>query len=292
MRAFERALRELVLGPSVLGEDPAAVDAWLQRNGVTGANAGALRAELARLSVYRELVRGRLRDAVELAVPRFRARLGVLFDEYFDRYLAERGPRSRYLRDVTSEFLDFFEPLAGADARVPCWALELARHEALDIVVGSLVDAPDPRAGFELDLDGALSFTSTARVARYTHAVHRLSADPDDRQAPEHRETALFVYRGPEHDVRYLELTPLAAAIVERLLAGDPLRSALETATRELGVPLDGPVLEGTARVLAELSERGAIRGARESARTAGNLQKQPESAENARPESAPPRTG
>ena len=68
------------------------------------------------------------------------ARLGPLFDEWFDRFLAERGPRSHYLRDVTTELLDFLAPLAESDPRFPPWALDLARHEALDIVVGSLAE--------------------------------------------------------------------------------------------------------------------------------------------------------
>jgi len=284
-------MRELVLGPAVSAGDRASVDAWLARSGVGGADADALRAELARLSVYRELVRARLLGVVELQLPRFRARLGALFDEYFERCLAERGPRSHYLRDVTTELLDFAEPLVAADPRVPAWALELARHEALDVLVGSLAEAPRPEPAAELDPERALAFTSTARVVRYAHAVHRLSSDPGDRAEPERSPTALFVYRGPEHDVRYLELTPLAAAILERLIAGETLRSALEDAARALGTPLDQAVLEGAARLLAELAERGAVVGAREAAGTA-DLQKPREPAENARARRAPKRTG
>ena len=288
-------MAELVLGPGVLPDDPRAVDAWLARSGVTGADADALRSEVARLAVYRDLVRGRLREAVELVVPRFRARLGVLFDEYFDRFLAERGPRTRYLRDVTTELLDFMTPLVAQDARMPPWALELARHEALDVLVGSLAETPHPGVLAELEPDRGLAFTSTARVVRYAFAVHRLSDDPDDRSEPERARTALFVYRSPEHEVRYLEVTPLAAAILERLVEGRTLRSALEGATRELGVALDPLVLEGTARVLAELSERGAVTGARASSHAenaAGELQSSRDPAENARESSAPKRTG
>jgi hypothetical protein len=270
MRTFETAVRELVLGPSDVTSDGEAIDAWLARSGVNGADADALRSEVARLSVYRELVPARLRGVVELAMPRFCARLGVLFDEYFARYLAERGPRSRYLRDVTTELLDFMELHARNDGRMPPWALDLARHEALDIVVGSLAGTPNPTALADLDADRGLVFSATARVVRYAFAVHRLSADPADRNEPERRPTALFVYRSHAHDVRYLELTPLAAAIIERLLAGETLRNALERGTRDLAVPLDADVLDGTSRVLAELAQRGAVTGAAEVAKRGG----------------------
>ena len=38
----------------------------------------------------------------------------------------------------------------------------------------------------------------------------------DARDEPPHEPTALFVYRDAEHEARYLELSPLAAAILER----------------------------------------------------------------------------
>ena len=281
MQALERALRDFVLGAAVPSDDAAAVDDWLARSHVSARDADALRSEVGRLSVYRTLVRKRLSDAVELAVPRTRARLGRLFDEYFERFLLERGPRTHYLRDVTSEFLDFLEPCAEIDSRLPPWTLDLARHEALDIIVGSLADTGAPGATLELDPDRGLVFSATARVVRYGHAVHRLSSAPDDRSVPERVAVALFVYRSPENEVRYLELTPLAARILDGLLAGNTLRAALERATHELGVARDDAVLEGAARVLADLSERGAITGAKAVREAALDLQNAREPAEN-----------
>ena len=273
MRALEQAVRDFVLGSAVPPGDAAAVDDWLERNGVSGNDAEALRSEAARLSVYRTLVRKRLSDAVELAVPRTRARLGPLFDEHFDRFLVERGPRSHYLRDVTTEFLDFLEPRAPSDPRLPPWTLDLARHEALDVLVGSLAETPATGGTLELDPDRGLVFSATARVVRYAHAVHRLSSDPDDRSAPEHVPVALFVYRSPRNEVRYLELTALAARLLEGLVAGETLRDALARAARELDVSLDEAVLEGAARVLSDLAERGAVLGAKGVEEAALDLQ-------------------
>ena len=291
MQALEGALTELVLGRAV-PPDERALDAWLARHGVSEGDAEALKSEVERLTVYRSLVRKRLRDAVELAIPRTVARLGPLFDEWFDRFLAERGPRTHYLRDVTTEFLDFLTPFAERDARLPPFALDLARHEALDVIVGSLAEAARPGVVPALDPDRGLVFSATARVVRYRFAVHRLSADLDDRSPPEPVPTALFVYRSPEHDVRYLELTPLAAAILERLLAGATLREALEQSTGELGVPMEGAVLDGTARVLADLCERGAVSGARASEPLPADLPNARDPAENgANPAPSRPRT-
>jgi hypothetical protein len=270
MQALERALRDFVLGTAVPADDAARVEEWLAASGVSAPDAEALRSEVARLGVYRTLVQKRLRSAVELAIPRT-----------CGRYLCERGPRSHYLRDVTREFLDFLEPHADNDPRLLPFALDLARHEALDVLVGSLVEPEVSGATLELDPDRGLVFSKTARVVRYRYAVHRLSSDPDDRSAPERSPVALFVYRSPENEVRYLELTPLAALILEALIAGETLRIAFERAARELGVTLDEGVLEGAASVLADLSERGAILGATSSNDAAQRLQRAGETAED-----------
>src|SRR4051812_800787 len=89
--AFEAAVSALVHGPAVDVRD---ADAFLARYDFRDDDRAALRAEFERLLVYRRLVRGTLREAIELAIPRTLARLGALFDEYFERFLAERGPRT------------------------------------------------------------------------------------------------------------------------------------------------------------------------------------------------------
>jgi len=256
--ALEAAVSALVHGPAV---DPRNADAFLARYDFSDDDRAALLADFERLLVYRRLVRGTLREAVELAIPRTLARLGGVFDEYFERFLAERGPRTHYLRDVTTELLDFCAPLWAEDARVPAWALDLARHEALQIVVSSLREPVTARELGPLELDRGLCFVEAARIARYAFAVHRLASDEADRTPPERVPTALFVYRDPEHDVRYLELSPLAAALLERLLRGETLKASLLEASAETGTD-PAAALDGTARLLADLAARGALLGA------------------------------
>jgi uncharacterized protein len=254
---LEGALVELVHGPAL---GPGGLGALAERHGLDAEARAALEAELEHWLVYRTLVRNTLKNALALAVPRTMARLGPVFDESFDRFLAERGPRTHYLRDVTSELLDFVAPLWRADPRVPPWSLDLARHEALEIVVASLADPPAPHALGELAVERGLRFIEAARVVRYDYAVHRLSADESDRSAPARATTTLFVYRDGEHDVRYLELTPLAADLLDALLAGESLEAALLTAcARNAEQP--ARALPSVAELLADLAARGALLG-------------------------------
>jgi hypothetical protein len=88
-----------------------------------------------------------------------------------------------------------------------------------------------------------------------------VSEDAADRTPPEPAPTALFVYRDPEHDVRYLELSPVAAALLEDLLAGASLKHAVLHACKKTGTE-PASALDGTAKLLADLARRGALLGA------------------------------
>jgi hypothetical protein len=93
--------------------------------------------------------------------------------------------------------------------------------------------------------------------------VHRLPEDPSDRSVPDQGRCALVVYRDPENNVRFLELTPLAAAIAERLFAGRSLGAAMTEACEAERVARAEEVLAGAAGMLADWGERGLLLGAR-----------------------------
>lgn len=268
-KALESALAELVLDARLDLSDRTCVEAWLERHGVEAGDAQAiLESELPRLAVYRRLVRGTLREALNASIPRSIARLGPVFEDYFDRFLRERGPRTHYLRDVTREFLDFCAEHWPSDPHVPPYLRDLAQHESLhiDIAAATQVDPrPQPVA---LDLEAGLSFSEACRLLQLEHAVHRLSEALDDRTEPERVPTHLLAYRSVEHDVRYLELTPLASAIIERLMQGASLKESLLEATSEHGASLDEALITATAHLLADLAERSVVLGARASARS------------------------
>jgi len=268
--ALEQAMSQLAFGPEIDPHDADAVRAWLEGSGMGAADIDAILADnVERLFVYRDLVRGNLYEALQLSVPRTIARLGEVFDEYFARFLAERAPRTHYLRDVTDELLDWCEPLWRDDPRVPAYVMELSRHEALQIEIGAMATEPVSANAGGLDLERGVRFIDAARLVHYDHAIHELSEDEEDRTEPRRAPTSLFVYRNPEHEVRYLALSPLAADILSALFEhGQSLRQALVSACGKQGCELDPPVLEGAARLLSDLAERGALVGAIESVPT------------------------
>ena len=237
--------------------------AYLTSRRVPEADIEAMLAAPPRLGIYRRLVRNNLEGVTRKLLPRTRARFENAFDETFASFLEEVGPRTHYLRDVPSEFLAWVIPRWASRADVPSYAGDLATHELVEFAVSI---APKPReleALGEITVERTLVFVDALRLVRYAHAVHTLPIEVDDRTVPEGDSVALLVYRDDTDTARFLALTPLAANLTGRLLAGSPLASALGPACAENQITLDDAVLADVARLLADFGERGILVGAR-----------------------------
>lgn len=240
------------------------IDAWLGERPLDAADRAALAAIGGRrLFLYRRLVRKGLRSAIRVEIPRTAARLGERFDVETDAYFRDEMPRSHYLRDVAFEFVEWAAPRWERAETIPGYLADLARHELTAFEVAGAPAAADEPAEDDLALDRGVAFDPAARIRHYRYAVHRLLADLRARDEPEAKETWLLAYRDTSHDVRYLDLTPVAAAILEGLLAGETLGTAVAAGAARHGLPLGDEVLSGTAKLLADLAERGVVVGAR-----------------------------
>ncbi|MEM6290896.1 MAG: DUF2063 domain-containing protein, partial [Myxococcota bacterium] len=143
------------------------------------------------------------------------------------------------------------------------YLVDLAHHELLEYDIRNDHRGGEAPTGLDLALDKPLRFDSAARLMRYDYAVHRLPAGTDDTSAPQQVPTRLLVYRDPKSSVRYLELTPLAHAVLEQLMEhGLAVAAGLQAACATLGEPLDDDRLATTATLLADLAERGVLLGA------------------------------
>ncbi len=241
---------------------------FLAEHGVDREDAEALLASPRRLALYRRLVRHNVTGVIDTMLERTRARLDARVAGEFERtvsaFLNEVGPRTPHLRDVPSEFLAFAAPRWRANARLPAWITDHAELELVDFTIGVAPRPAPPPELADVAIDRPLVFADPKRLIHVAWVVNRMDRD-DLTTEPERRDVAILVYRDAEHRSRFLELTPLAGAILERLLAGDPLGTAMKTACASKDHPLDDAVLAGAARLLADLGERGVLLGARAS---------------------------
>jgi hypothetical protein len=264
--ALERAIADACLGARAGEAIERDLRGWLAEHGVALPDVEAILAAPRRLAVYRSLVRNGLSGVVARMLPRTRARLNAAcsgrFDADVSAFVDQVGPRTHYLRDVPAELLAWAAPRWRADPGVPAYLPDLAAHELAQFAVAASASAPSRPAPVPLALDRPLAFSESTRLMRHAWAVHELPADETSTELPQRRDVALLAYRDASHTVRWLELTPLAAAVLERLLSGETLGAGIERACAEHGAE-PGPVLADIARLLADLGERGVLVGAR-----------------------------
>jgi len=222
-----------------------------------------------RFQVYRRMARHRLSDVIENSFPRLRAALADL-EPLIERWFDEAPPRSPYIRDIAGEFARWLSTAEPTNA--PRYLNELAAFEwaTLDVQHAHEEEgAEDVRVSEigELDFARPAILTPAHRVLRTRFAVHRIPEDATMIDDVEEAPFTLCVYRDPaSHEPRVLELSPIAAAIIEEVRAGDrTVVDAVRAASAREGFAIDGPFIEAFSELVADLAERGVWLGAKPS---------------------------
>jgi uncharacterized protein len=261
---LERVLVDACLGATsgeTLAED---LRGFLEARGVADDDVEAILSAPRGLAVYRSLVRNGLARVVVRMLPHTRTRMNAACDGRFDadlaRFLEQAGPRTHYLRDVPQELVAWAAPAWRSDPSVPAYLPELAAHELASFAVAA-AEAREENAHLEeITLDRPVALLASARAVRHAWAVHELLADESGADEPRRRDVRLLAYRDAEHTVRWLELTPLAASIVEGLIAEKALGAAIADACAAHGTA-PAAVASDVAKLLADLGERGVVLG-------------------------------
>ncbi len=268
LRAFAAAMCELDAPTSIAADLPG----WLEARGVAPEDREVLAQHRARLLIYRTMVHSRLRGVVEEYLPRTAAALGKprLRGE-IAAFMAERAPRTVYFRDIPGEFLAWAAPRWREQPGLPPYLADLATHEWLNGEVANDPVGGEPASELPLALERPVQLDGSVRLRRYAFAVQlppgadAPSLEPVDLPGPPAATpTAILAYRDRETlRVRLLELTPRAAALCARLLAGEALQAALTGACADIDEPMNDEFLASMAGFLADLGERGVLLGAR-----------------------------
>ena len=231
---------------------------------VAEADIEALGGDSSRWMLYRRMVRKRLIRMTKDSLPRTVELMGEeLYGRAFEDFMAERGPRSRYVRDVTLEFEDYLgDWIPRSAAELPDALPDLARYEATIWEVKD-IEGVIPEAA-EFDFDARPMLNPLHRVLRVDHPVHSRAKIDSGRYEP--GPARLVVFRKPNDRVATIALSDWASALIELWACGD--RSATESvqALGEAGiVGVDEAFIGQLCDVLALWIERGLVLGSYDS---------------------------
>ena len=227
--------------------DPADV-ARLERDG--GGPAG-------RFALYRDLVRGRLRDLVASAYPRTTRALGrARMDALADAHVSVSPLATRFFREHAEHFGAWAVRAMASAPIEPAWAHDLLRLEEAQWQA-NYRPAPRPAACVDFDLELVPIPSPALRLLTVAWSVHTCGeADP----AP--GAFRLAVYRRPDHRVETRWMEPIWATLLDDLARGerpaiDSVRAALAAHARAA----DAAFVDEMSTFVALLVDNGALLG-------------------------------
>ncbi len=210
--------------------------------------------------MYRRMVRSRLFAMMRSGLPRTAKLLGKeRFDAAVARYLAERAPKTRFIREVVHELVEHALPSWEADESLPPHLGDLVRFEDAKWRALSIDAAPQPSR--EFDFEAVPSMNPTIIAVPLRHRVDKDAVDPIALDEPH----LALVYRKPESArTRCYVLNDIGARLYRAWSSGElTCAGGARRVLDELGRQPDGRFVDGMAGVLADLIEQKIILGSR-----------------------------
>lgn len=221
------------------------------------ADLAALHDERERWLMYRRMVRHRLFEMARSGLPKTAELLGkARFDAAVAQYLAERGPRTRFIREIVHELVEHALPGWESDATLPPHVSDLVRYEAAKWRVASAELEPPPFR--ELDFEAVAVVNPTVVVVRVHHRVDKDPAAPPRLDEPH----SAIVYRKPDSPrVFTYVLNDVGGRLFEQWSGGVSCAAGARSVLDALGREPDARFIDGMAGVLADLIEQKIILG-------------------------------
>ncbi len=218
-----------------------------------------------RMGIYRELLYNNVEGFIANGFPVLRS---IYSDDNWHKmvrdFFARHKSTTPYFLEISQEFLDYLQSERETQAEDPQGLLELAHYEWVELALMVSdetidLDMVDPN-GDLLQEHPVLS--PVAWPLAYQYPVHKMGPDYLPDEAPQ-QPTYLVVYRNRMDEVKFLEINPVTARLIN-LLNDNPEISgelALEQIVHEMNHPKRDIVLAGGLSALQELQSLGIVLG-------------------------------
>jgi uncharacterized protein len=217
-----------------------------------------------RMAVYTELFFNNVESLLAANFPVIRSLYADAdWREFVRAFYRDHRCHTPLFTDLAREFIRYLETRGAAGD--PPFLAELAHYEwselALAIDEADLADVAHDAAGDVVD--GIPVVSPLARVLAYRYPVQHIRPDFRPDEAPV-QPTLILLVRDRADEIRFLEIDPLTALLVERLRGNATLggRACLDALLAELGRDDDALRASGLA-ILNRLRERDALLGTR-----------------------------
>jgi hypothetical protein len=214
-----------------------------------------------RMAMYRELFFNNIDSFLSTNFPVLRALLDDRqWFELGQDFYAGHVSRTPYFSQIPEEFLDYLQNERDSSADYP-FMLELAHYEWVEMALSIAKDTvPANRLNPDNLQNQRIRLSPLAWPLAYQYPVHKISPDflP---VAPPELATFLIVYRDPEDEVNFIEITPITYRLLEIIQAQDEILATdcLVQVAEESKHPNPDLIISGGLQILKELAEKPVI---------------------------------
>ncbi len=212
-----------------------------------------------RMAMYRELFFNNINGFLSSNFPVLNAILSEndwfeLVDDFFTRHSCQ----TPHFSEIPEEFLNYLENERSNQTDLP-FLLELAHYEWVEMAISIAQETLPSYRSYDVLLEEILNLSPVASVLAYQYPVHKISPQFIPTTLPENP-TFLLVYRNAEDAVNFMELTPMAYHLLQRIQEKPrPVKNVLFELCDDLKLANTTTFLEFAQKTLDDLLKRGAI---------------------------------
>lgn len=219
-----------------------------------------------RMGIYRDLLFNNVEGFIAGCFPVIRS---IYNDDDWQRmardFFANHQSKSPYFLEIAQEFLDYLQNERAPQPEDPAGLVELAHYEWVELAL-SVSDESIDMNGIDPNgdlLQGHPVLSPVALPLAYQFPVHRMSPEFLPTESELQQATYLAVYRNRNDDIKFMELNPVTARLLNLLQQDHSMsgQQAIETITEEMQHPNPDVVLQGGLAALQELQSTGIIIG-------------------------------
>ena len=217
-----------------------------------------------RLGIYRDLLYNNVESFIANGFPVLRS---IYNDDDWHRmvrdFFAHHQSSSPYFLEISQEFLDYLQSEREPQPEDPEGLLELAHYEWVELALtvsdeDSNLNGIDPNGDL---LGGHPVLSPLAWPLAYQYPVHKMG--PDYLPPAPGQPTYLVVYRNRNDEVKFLEINPVTARLINLVQENPEITGelALDQIVHEMNHPRPELVVEGGLSALQELQRYGIVLG-------------------------------
>jgi len=212
------------------------------------------------MAVYTEIVFNNIESSVAACFPVLKKVLGEdIWLRLVREFFIHQPCVTPIFREIPEAFLEYINRVSG----LPPYVQNLAHYEWVELYLAYADETIDwSQIDTEADLlDLPLAFVPAMALLSYDYPVHKISSE-NIPESPLETPVNLLVFRNADDDVKFVELNPMTAALIEDLQDGQlSAREALIGIASVMAFDDVDAIVDFGFELLRDLKSQGAILG-------------------------------